>query len=155
VELLLSESGVRSALLHGGTCTTYAIGLPLDQSAWRTSLEIPAGVTDRPSGVLTTVDLRDNAIAVSAVTEKSFTANGKTYGHVIDPRTGWPAGEAVLSAAVVDEATVADVWSTALMVLGGEGLEMLRRAHPTARGLVLNGQGATTAVGFDADPAAL
>jgi thiamine biosynthesis lipoprotein len=148
VELLL-ENGVRSALLHGGTSTTYGIGQPLDRSAWRTAIEIPRGVPSPSTGVLTTVDLCDNAIAASALSEKSFTAKGKTYGHVIDPRTGWPADWAVLSAVVLPGATEADAWSTALMVLGPRGLELMKRAQPEARGLLVAPDGNVATLGVD------
>ena len=83
------------------------------------------------------MDLRDNAIGVSAVSEKSFTRNGRAYGHVIDPRSGWPVHEAVLAAVVMPGATGADAASTALMVLGRNGLDALKRAEPSFRGLVM------------------
>jgi thiamine biosynthesis lipoprotein len=149
---LLLENGVRSALLHGGTSTTYAIGLPLEGSAWRTAVEIPPGLPGPLAGLLSTVDLCDNAIAVSSVAEKSFAAEGKTYGHVMDPRTGQPAEWAVMSAVVVPGATEADVWSTALMVLGRPGLEKLRQAESGARGLVVGTDGEVASVGFDFVP---
>jgi len=50
---------------------------------------------------------------------------GRRYSHIIDPRTGLPA-DSVLSATVVARsAVVADVWATALSVLGSAGLKLL------------------------------
>ncbi|MCU0789167.1 MAG: FAD:protein FMN transferase, partial [Verrucomicrobia bacterium] len=128
---LLLENGVRSAL---------------------TAVEIPRGLPGPLAGLLSTVDLCDNALAVSSVAEKSFAAEGKTYGHVMDPRTGQPAEWAVMSAVVVPGATEADVWSTALMVLGRPGLEKLRQAESGARGLVVGTDGEVASVGFDFVP---
>ena len=62
--------------------------------------------------------LRDAALGTSASGEQHFEADGRRFGHVLDPRTGWPA-EGVRSASVVtSEAAVADALSTAFLVGG-------------------------------------
>jgi thiamine biosynthesis lipoprotein len=50
-----------------------------------------------------------------------FQAEGKTFGHVLDPRTGQPAASACLAAVVLPSATETDALSTALLVLGADG----------------------------------
>jgi thiamine biosynthesis lipoprotein len=103
---------------------------------------------------LTTVDLCDNTIAVSSLAEKSFEANGRTYGHVIDPRTGWPVQQAVLSVVVVPGALLADALSTALLVLGRAGLDDAQRIQPDTRALVVGPGGDVDAVRIEsASPA--
>jgi FAD:protein FMN transferase len=65
--------------------------------------------------------LRDAALGTSASGEQHFDADGRRFGHVLDPRTGWPA-EGVRSASVLaSEAAVADALSTAFLV-GGPAL---------------------------------
>lgn len=130
---VLREEGVTSGLLHGGTSTTYAIGKPPGQSAWRTGIPEP----DKDDSLLATVEIRDEALSVSAVSEKAFASEGTIFGHVIDPRTGWPVKETVLSAVVVPDATRADALSTGLMVLGADGLTVLMDVVPGVRGLVV------------------
>ena len=49
---------------------------------------------------------------------------GRRYGHVIDPRTGWPARGVLSVSVVADDAASADALSTAFLV-GGE--ELARR----------------------------
>jgi FAD:protein FMN transferase len=62
--------------------------------------------------------LRDAALGTSASGEQHFEADGRRFGHVLDPRTGWPA-EGVRSASVLtSEAAVADALSTAFLVGG-------------------------------------
>ena len=68
-----------------------------------------------------TVLLRDEALSVSAVWGRSLHAGGKTYGHVLDPRTGEPVANPVLTAVVLPSATETDALSTALLVVGAEG----------------------------------
>lgn len=64
--------------------------------------------------------LKDAALGTSA-TGEPFEAGGRRFGHVLDPRSGWPA-EGVRSASVVtSEAAVADALSTAFLV-GGPSL---------------------------------
>jgi thiamine biosynthesis lipoprotein len=79
------------------------------------------------------VPLRDEAMSVSAVWGRFFEADGKLLGHVIDPRTGQPASRALLTVVVLPSATETDALSTALLVLGAEGHEVLARLRPGMR----------------------
>jgi len=45
-------------------------------------------------------------------------ADGRRYGHVIDPRTGWPANGVVTASVVASDAARADALSTAFLVGG-------------------------------------
>ncbi len=139
---LLREAGVTSALLHGGTSTVLAIGTPPDKDGWTIALEHPANVkgSQEHTGVLVLplakVSLRDESLSVSAVWGKSFTAADRSYGHVIDPRTGQPTEGALLSAVVLPSATESDALSTMLLTLGPEGFEQALRLRPSMRALV-------------------
>ncbi|HEY3854961.1 MAG TPA: FAD:protein FMN transferase [Verrucomicrobiae bacterium] len=126
---ILREAGVESALLHGGTSTIYGIGSPPDQPGWKVAI---AGSPDE-SRALDEVFLNDSALSVSAVWARSFEADGKKYGHVIDPRSGHPINNAVLSAVALPSATETDALSTALLVLGTEGREALAKLRPQIR----------------------
>jgi FAD:protein FMN transferase len=110
----LRENGVASALLHGGTSSTAVIGRPPEQSSWRLQLSEPFKAGD---GFLT-FDLADEALSVSATHGKAFTADGHTYGHVLDPRTGEPVSRALAAAVAGQSASTCEVLSTALLVLG-------------------------------------
>ena len=64
--------------------------------------------------------LCDQALGTSGSGTQFFHYQGKRYGHIIDPRSGWPA-EQVLSATVIaPTAEQADALSTAFYVLGLE-----------------------------------
>lgn len=164
---LLGELGVSCALIHGGTSTIQAMGQPPGQEAWKVALELPGtgrtGCHSAQPGegpdrleacptLLAIVPLRDEALSVSAVWGKSFESGGKTYGHVMDPRTGAPADAAILAAVVVPSATESDALSTALMTLGREGharMAGLRPgmktflAQPSGSSLLFEGNGIT------------
>lgn len=131
---LLREYEIEAALLHGGTSTAYALGRPPDADAWTVAVQRPFDTT--PGHHLTRLTLRDEALSVSAPHGKWFASEGRRYGHVIDPRTGYPAGNALLSALVTASATDSDALSTALLTLGPEGLPVIGSLLPDARALV-------------------
>jgi thiamine biosynthesis lipoprotein len=132
----LREAGVASALLHGGTSTVNGIGKPPEEDAWKVAIESPSGDGAAPR-LLATVPLRDEALSVSAVWGKCFEHEGKTFGHVLDPRAGRPVSNAVLAAVVLPSATESDALSTALLVAGPEGHEKIAQLRPGMRTLVV------------------
>ena len=139
---LLREAGVTSALLHGGTSTVLAIGATPDADGWKIAIEHPAsdgGPIPHSAAPLATVSLRDQSLSVSAVWGKSFTAGDRSYGHVIDPRTGQPTQGASLAAIVLPSATESDALSTMLLTLGPEGLGQTLRLREGMEALVAGG----------------
>jgi thiamine biosynthesis lipoprotein len=99
---------------------------------------------DLPGAEFTRVTLRDEALSVSAIWGRSFEADGRTYGHVMDPRSGAPVEGAVMAAVAGPCAADTDAWSTALLVLGPAGRERLWAHRPQWRAWVL-GRGVTDA----------
>ncbi|MDW8105692.1 MAG: FAD:protein FMN transferase, partial [Armatimonadota bacterium] len=85
--------------------------------------------------------LRDRAISTSAATEQYFERKGRRYGHILDPRTGLPVQNELLSVSVLAaDATVADALSTAFFVLGETGIREYVHAHPGVQALLLRRQ---------------
>jgi len=110
----LKENGVTSALLHGGTSSAAVIGTPPAQTSWRIQLSAPFELGESAM----TFELINEALSVSAIHGRAFTAGGRTYGHVIDPRTGQPVERALAAAVAGQSASTCEVLSTALVVLG-------------------------------------
>lgn len=129
---LLRDMGIRSALIHGGTSTAVAIGAPENAAGWRIAIQHPTEAKE----LLAEVFLKDAALSVSAVHGKTFSAAGKTFGHVIDPRTGRPVESNVLAAVVTESATDADALSTAALVSGTSGVDALMTVWPKASFLI-------------------
>jgi thiamine biosynthesis lipoprotein len=147
-EQLIRDAGVTRGILHGGTSTVCAIGRDDQDRPWRIAIARPeqelatrgltrASAHDSASQVLAVVELEDASLSVSAVWGKAFAAEGRIYGHVLDPRTGEPADRAVLAALALPSATETDALSTALLALGPAGLEPIGRIRPEARALVV------------------
>jgi thiamine biosynthesis lipoprotein len=118
---LLRQHGVQRALLSAGGSSVLALGgergFVVDVRSTRIDVKLARLV------------LKDAALSTSGAGEQFFEAQGRRYGHVIDPRTGRPA-EGVLSASVVaSEASVADALSTAFLVGGPSLAERYCAAH--------------------------
>lgn len=126
---ILRARGVTRALLHGGTSSVHVIGAPANRASWRIGWSLPYG-TPR------TFDLRNSALSVSGVHGKCFTSDGRTYGHVIDPRTGLPTRTAISAIVTGPHSLEADALSTALLVLGPDGIPLLRTRFPEYDGAV-------------------
>lgn len=138
---LLRDAGVTSALLHGGTSTIHAVGRPPGDVPWKIAIERPPGKEGEPPERLALVPLENEAMSVSAVWGRHFQGDGRTYGHVIDSRTGYPSQAASLAAVVLGAATETDALSTALLTLGSGGMEVMERLHPDVRALLINVNG--------------
>jgi len=113
---LLCEHGIDSWLLHGGRSSLLARGDHARQPGWPVGIRHPLF----PHRRLATILLKDRGLSTSGSGVQSFRHGGKRYGHILDPRTGWPA-ETMLSVTVVaPTAAEADALSTAFYVLGVE-----------------------------------
>lgn len=113
---LLKNSGVTSAIINlGGNVQT--IGTRPDGSMWRVGLKAPDA--DGHIGIL---EVSDCAVVTSGGYQKYFTGeDGKTYHHIIDPSTGKPAENGLVSVTVVGkEGKLCDALSTALFVMGAD-----------------------------------
>ena len=120
----LQARGVQAALVNLGG-NVGVLGTPPGRAAWEVAVRHPrAG-----RAALGVLLLRGRAAAAtSGDYERFFEAAGARYGHVIDPRTGWPVRGVVAATVVAPSATAADALSTATMVLGASaGLELIGR----------------------------
>lgn len=145
---LLRENGVAAALLHGGTSTVYGLGLQPDGSPWKIAIEgapredlekirpDAGNPISNTASILAVVELQNKALSVSAVWGKSFASQGRTFGHILDARTGEPSQKADLAALALDSSADSDALSTALLVDGAEGLPKLLATRKNARALV-------------------
>jgi FAD:protein FMN transferase len=117
---LLIEIGIEHALIHGGTSTVIAWGNTPEDEAWHVAVKHPEKEDDTDEKLTKIFRLNNQALSVSAVWGKAVEVEGKTLGHVIDPRTGYPVEAALLAACTAGTATEADAYSTAMLVLDSE-----------------------------------
>ena len=70
------------------------------------------------------------ALATSGSRAQSFVHGGRRYGHILDPRTGWPAEGVVSVTVVAPTATRADALATAFCAMGPEASLDYCRSRP-------------------------
>jgi thiamine biosynthesis lipoprotein len=90
------------------------------KSYWKIGIDRPADSNMVPGANLQAIlKLKDKSLATSGNYRKFYVENGVKYSHTIDPVTGYPAKNRLLSVSIVTkECTVADAIATACMVMG-------------------------------------
>lgn len=141
VQRIWSRHGVRCALMQGGQSSMRGIGAPPGEPrGWTVDLGDPCGGR-RP---VARIQLRDRALGSSGADHQFFVERGRRYGHILDPRTGWPACRLARATAIARTAAEADALSTAFFVLGADGTRRFCREHPDV-GAVLVVRGTSNA----------
>lgn len=122
---VLKEQGVTSALLDLGG-NIQAVGKRPDGTGWRIGIRNPFG--DGQMGMLLASDC---AVVTSGSYERYFIGeDGKEYTHIIDPETGYPVDNGLVSVSIItEEGKVADALSTSMFVKGLEGAEEYWKEH--------------------------
>jgi thiamine biosynthesis lipoprotein len=82
------------------------------------------------AGIWMKIPISDCALSVSALNGKTVQWNGKSYGHILDPHTGYPVSGAQMAAMATDSATESDALSTALLVAGEDGFDAIASLRP-------------------------
>ena len=87
---------------------------------WRIGIDKPEDNNMSPGQTLQAIiKISDKALATSGNYRKFYVENGVKYSHTIDPRTGYPAKNKLLSATIIaDDCALADGIATACMVIG-------------------------------------
>ncbi len=117
-----------SGLVHGGRSSLFALGSPPGQfgGRWEVTLRNPF----QPESPLGMFRLRNRALGTSGAAFQQFVAEGRAYGHIIDPRSGEPAFGPASVTVLAPTAAAADALSTAFYLLGPDATADYVAAHP-------------------------
>jgi thiamine biosynthesis lipoprotein len=96
--------------------------------------------------------LRDRALATSAATFQHVEYNNRKLGHILDPRSGWPAEELASATVLAPTAAEADALATAFFILGVDRARAFCAAHPWVGALLLPAADRAQAVVVGIDP---
>jgi len=99
---------------------------------WRVGIDRPSDDNMLPGNDLQAIiSLKDRSLATSGNYRKFYIENGIKYSHTIDPRTGYPARNQLLSVTIIaDDCATADGIATACMVMGKEKTIEFLGFHP-------------------------
>jgi thiamine biosynthesis lipoprotein len=149
---ILRKRGIRSALLHGGHSSVYAVGDFGAPTVFRAPTHFRAptvreGGSGRgwPIGIrhawkperLAVVRLRDGALGTSAATYQHLEYEGRKLGHILDPRTAWPAETLASASVLAPTAAEADALATAFFILGVDKARLYCENHPQVGAVLL------------------
>lgn len=114
VKSYLSDKKISSAVVSvGGSVLLYGKG------SFNVGVRDPWGEAGRP---VMTVRLGAGCVSTSGSYERCFEQGGKRYHHILDPDTGLPVENGLVSVTVIsDSGLLSDALSTACFVLGTEG----------------------------------
>ena len=132
----LEAEGIGDFLLHGGSSSVLARGThgePDGEKGWFVGVRNPLD----PERRIGRLRLADRALATSGSGTQFFMHDARRYGHILDPRSGWPA-EGVLSASVLaPSAADADALATAFYVMGPQAAGEYCRNHQDVAAVML------------------
>ncbi len=133
---VLLDAGVEDFLFHGGRSSLIAFGARSgvgEGGGWRVAIRHPLR-PDRPIGE---VRLCDRGMGTSGSGTQFFTHRGQRYGHILDPRTGWPVQGMLSTTVLAPTAAAADALSTAFYVMGVDASLAYCQAHPDVSALLI------------------
>ena len=116
---LLGERGVGDYLCHGGRSSVLARGRDRGGATggWAVGVPHPHKLGEHVGEII----LRDDALGTSGAGTQFFEAGGRRFGHLIDPRTGWPTEGVFTATAIASTAAEADALATAFYIDGPSG----------------------------------
>jgi thiamine biosynthesis lipoprotein len=118
VASLLEAKGVQNYLVEiGGEMRVK--GRKANGKPWRVAVEKPLPYTREVERVLEVHQTEGTAIMTAGTYRNFFEEGGKTYSHILDPKSGRPVTHRLLSVTLLHpDPTWADAWDTALLCLG-------------------------------------
>ncbi|SLM27518.1 Thiamine biosynthesis lipoprotein ApbE [Desulfamplus magnetovallimortis] len=131
VSEMLIKNGYENFLVEiGGEVAAHGVKKP--STPWMVGVTRP-DKGGNPNAIYASFELKNRALATSGDYRNFIELEGKTYSHIINPVTGYPVSNGVVSASVIsDNCTFADGLATALMVMGAEkGVELVNSIEGT------------------------
>lgn len=112
-----------------------AKGKKMDNEEWKVGIDKPVEDSTGERTLQAIIKIKDKSLATSGNYRKFYVENGQKFSHIVDPKTGYPAKNNLLSVSVVaDDCMTADAFATAFMVMGLERAKDFLMAN-TALGL--------------------
>lgn len=143
---ILRNAGIENAFLHGGTSSVFAFGRNQDGNPWQVAIAHPVS-----KETIATVTLDNLGLSVSVSQSALYAFHPQSISShsapTIEPTTGKTVTHTLLAAVVLPSPTVCDAWSTALLVLGKEGLAVFQQSHPEGWSILLDCEGKLWQVG--------
>lgn len=119
---LLEREGIKNYMVEIGGEVAMK-GVNQNGNCWRIGINKPE---DDSTGIKNDIEevvqlCKKGGVATSGNYRNYYVKDGKKYAHTIDPRTGYPSEQSILSATIVaQDCITADAYATAFMAMGLE-----------------------------------
>jgi thiamine biosynthesis lipoprotein len=134
---LLRGCGIEDYLIHDGRSSVVAAGSRLDSAhadrGWSIAVRHPV----RHDQSLGELWLHNRACGTSSSGNQFFHFEGKRYGHIIDPRSGYPANDLLSATVLAPTAAEADALATAFFVMGAAATGDYCRQRPDLAAILI------------------
>lgn len=137
------QTGVLGCLVDlGGNIRCFGKA-PEGRPYWIVGIQDPCQAGSfGPNAIAMTLRLPDKAVATSGHYYRFQQIQGRSFSHIIDPRTGCPSQALASVTVVAPDATTADAFSTAISVLGLDQGLALARSLPEVAAIIISGRNA-------------
>lgn len=114
---LLHRMDIHHALINlGGNVLTLGSPQYGDHKSWGIGLQKPFATSDDLIGI---IEVNEKSVVTSGIYERYFEQDGKIYHHILDPKTGYPLDNELLSVTVIsDDSIDGDIYTTLLYGMG-------------------------------------
>lgn len=133
---IMRKLGLKNILVNGSG-DLFGLGHPPKKKGWEIGIQNPFN----PSKVIKVIHLKNAALLTSGDYNKYALIDGKRYGHIINPKTGWPGTEFVSVSIQGPNAEIANFLSTTLMLMNVEQSKKLLRKYPGYRFWIVQNNG--------------
>ncbi len=119
----LRSRGVESSIINIGG-NVLCVGSKPDGTPFKIGLKKPFAENSETFAI---ADITDMSVVTSGVYERHFELNGTNYHHILDPKTGYPYDNGLISVTILSESSAeGDGLSTTCFSLGLEaGMELV------------------------------
>lgn len=126
---IYKKYNIENGLINLGSSSIYALGKNKDNNNWSVGIKHPREDSNEYMGV---IKLNNESLSTSGDYERYFIKDNKRYHHIIDPKTGYPVDNGVISDTIVinddiqNSGMLADIFTTTVFTLGPEkGLKLI------------------------------
>ncbi len=133
---------IHDFIIHGGQSSVIARGneskgasmLESDSgNGWTVGLSHPYV----PKKRLLEIALDNECLATSGTARQGFYHQGRRYGHILDPRTGWPTDHFLSATVISPSAAICDALATAFFVMSLEEIQDYVQAHQEISAIIV------------------
>lgn len=127
---IYKKYNIENGLINLGASSIYALGKNKDNNEWSVGIKHPR--SEDQNVYMGIIKLSNDSLSTSGDYERCFIKDNRRYHHIIDPKTGYPVDNGVMSDTIVidcdipEKGMLSDLLTTTVFTLGqGKGLELI------------------------------